>query len=49
MPENTWKMCFLDDREIVITQKIMSAEVIFKESTNYLEQEVKNWPIERSL
>ena len=44
MPENTWKTHFLDDGEILIAQKIMAAEVTFKESTNYLEQEVRNWP-----
>lgn len=44
MPENTWEMHFLDDGEIAITQKIMAVEVTFKESTNYQEREVKNWP-----
>lgn len=45
MPENTWKTHFLDDRDIAITQKIMATELTFKESTNYLEQEVKKkWP-----
>lgn len=44
MYENNWKMHFLDDGEIVITLKIIAAEVTFKESPNYLEWEVKNWP-----
>lgn len=43
MLENTQKKHLIDDGEIVITQKIMAVEVVCKESTNYLEQEIKNW------